>query len=78
MAIGELPATWAAVLVHTGSFESIGDTYRSLGAWVARNAAPNGGRIRERYVVGPTDTDDPDAYRTEISWPIYANTVPAV
>jgi DNA-binding transcriptional MerR regulator len=70
MAVGELPATWAAVLVHTGSFESIGDTYRSLGAWVARHAVPSGGRIRERYTVGPSDAADPDAYRTEISWPI--------
>ena len=74
MAIGELPSTWAAVLVHKGSFDSIGDTYRSLGAWAARNAAPSGGRIRERYVVGSTDTADPDAYRTEISWPIHGHT----
>ena len=59
-----------AVLVHAGDYDSIGDTYRTLGAWVARNAEHAGERVREWYVVGPCDTDDPDAYRTEIAWPI--------
>jgi DNA-binding transcriptional MerR regulator len=68
--IGEVPAAWSAVLVHTGDLDSIGDTYRTLGAWVARHAAPAGERIRERYVVGRREGAAVDAYRTEISWPI--------
>ena len=70
VSIGELPATRAAVLVHAGGYESIGDTYRTLGAWVARNAEHAGERVREWYVVGPGDVDDPKAFRTEIVWPI--------
>ena len=68
--VGEVPATRAAVLVHTGDYDSIGDTYRTLGAWVARHAEHAGERVREWYVIGPLDTDDPGEYRTEISWPI--------
>jgi DNA-binding transcriptional MerR regulator len=71
---GEVPAARVAVLVHAGSYDDIGDTYRALGAWVARHAEPTGERIREWYVVGPSDTDDPSAWRTEIAWPIAAGT----
>lgn len=70
LVLGELPAARVAVLVHAGSYDAIGDTYRMLGAWVARHAAPSGERIRERYVVGPPDVADTGLYRTEIAWPI--------
>jgi DNA-binding transcriptional MerR regulator len=70
LALGEAPAARTAVLVHAGGYDTIGDTYRMLGAWVARHATPSGQRIRERYVVGAPDVDDPDLFRTEIAWPI--------
>jgi effector-binding domain-containing protein len=73
---GEVPAARVAVLVHTGSYDDIGDTYRSLGAWVARHAQPSGERIREWYVVGPSETADAHAWRTEIAWPITSPTNP--
>ena len=65
-----LPAAEVAVLVHAGDYHSIGATYRSLGAWVARHARHAEERVREWYLVGPTDTDDPGRYRTEIAWPV--------
>ena len=65
-----MPAGWVAVLVHTGDYETILDTYRTLGAWVARHATHLGHPVRERYLVGAPDVDDPTAYRTEIAWPI--------
>jgi len=70
VSIGEVPAAWVAVLVHVGAYESVGDTYRTLGAWVARNAEHAGERIREWYVVSYAETSDPAAFRTEIAWPI--------
>ncbi len=75
VAFGEVPAVRVAVLVHAGSYDDIGDTYRALGAWVARHAEPTGERIREWYVVGPSDTADDTAWRTEIAWPITAGPV---
>jgi DNA-binding transcriptional MerR regulator len=69
--VGELPATEVAVLAHVGSYDHIDETYRRLGAWVAANAEPADLPVRERYLVGPDEVDDPDGYRTEISWPIH-------
>ncbi|MBV8715442.1 MAG: MerR family transcriptional regulator [Chloroflexi bacterium] len=68
--LSEVPAVKAAVLVHAGDYATMGDTYRTLGAWVARHAEPSGERIREWYRVAPWETEDVAAFRTEIAWPI--------
>lgn len=68
--VGELPATDVAVLAHHGEYDTMDDTYRTLGAWVAERAEPADLPVRELYVVGFADTDEPDNYRTEICWPI--------
>jgi DNA-binding transcriptional MerR regulator len=60
--VGELPATDVAVVMHHGSFESMVDTYRHLGAWVATNAEPADLPVREYYL---------DDVNTEICWPVY-------
>lgn len=60
--VGELPATDVAVVVHKGSFESMVDTYRNLGAWVAGNAEPADLAVREYYL---------DEVNTEICWPVH-------
>jgi DNA-binding transcriptional MerR regulator len=73
---GEVPAARVAVLVHAGGYDDIAETYRALGAWVARHAEPTGERIREWYVVGPSETADPATWRTEIAWPIAATPEP--
>jgi DNA-binding transcriptional MerR regulator len=59
--VGELPATDVAVVVHHGSLESMVDTYRNLGAWVATNAEPTDLAVREYYL---------DEVNTEICWPV--------
>lgn len=76
VSLGEVPAAEVAVLVHPGGYDSIDTTYRTLGAWVARNAEHADGRVREWYVMGPGQSDDPDHYRTEIAWPILPGSGP--
>ncbi len=66
-----LPAVELAVTTHEGEHDGIDVTYGRLGAWVARNALTVAGPVRERYLVGPRDTDDPEAWRTEIGWPVF-------
>jgi DNA-binding transcriptional MerR regulator len=66
----ELPAVTVAVLTHRGGYDSIGDRYQALGAWVAHHARPTGAPVREIYAVGPTETDEPADYRTDICWPV--------
>ncbi len=72
--LGELPAERVAVLVHHGPYETMEETYRRLGAWVAHHAEPAGTRVREIYTVSVDDTDDPEQFRTEICWPITPST----
>ena len=56
--------------MHVGDLDAILDTYRTLGAWVARNERHAGAPVREHYLVGPLDVDDPGRHRTEIAWPV--------
>lgn len=71
-----LPAAELAVATHTGPHDDIGVTYDELGAWVVANALRVTGPVRETYLVGPRDTDDPAAWRTEIGWPVCALSAP--
>jgi GyrI-like small molecule binding domain len=70
IAIGELPATDVAVIDHRGDYDDLEDTYRDLGSWVASHGEPAELPVRELYLLGPGDTDDPNEYRTEICWPL--------
>ena len=70
--VDELAASDVAVLSHLGAYDTLEDTYRELGAWVGANAEPTGDAVREHYLVGPADTDDPDDYRTDLRWPVRA------
>src|SRR3712207_2901142 len=66
-----LPAVELAVTTHVGEHDDIDVTYGELGAWVVANALAVAGPVRERYLVGPRDTAEPGAWRTEIGWPVF-------
>ncbi|WP_088318721.1 MerR family transcriptional regulator [Kineosporia sp. R_H_3] len=66
-----LPAVELAVTTHPGDHDDIDVTYGVLGAWVVANALAVAGPVRETYLVGPRDTADPLAWRTEIGWPVF-------
>ncbi|MGY1744092.1 MerR family transcriptional regulator [Blastococcus sp. SYSU D00695] len=66
-----LPAAELAVTTHGGEHEGVEVTYGELGTWVVQNAMSVAGPVREVYVVGPRDTPDPAAWRTEIGWPVF-------
>ena len=71
--LSEVPAARVAVLVHAGGYDSIGDSYSRLGAWVAHNAVSADRPVREMYLVSYDETDDPARFRTEIHWPLVAD-----
>ncbi|WP_336921951.1 MerR family transcriptional regulator [Aquipuribacter sp. SD81] len=66
-----LPAVELAVTTHVGAHDDIDVTYGELGSWVVRNAMSVAGPVRESYLVGPRDTPDPSAWRTELGWPVF-------
>ncbi len=67
-----LPAVELAVTTHVGGHEDIDVTYGELGVWVVEHLLAVAGPVRETYLVGPRDTDDPEAWRTEIGWPVFS------
>lgn len=66
-----LPPVELAVATHIGDHDDIEVTYGELGSWVVANALAVAGPVRETYLVGPRDTADPAAWRTEIGWPVF-------
>jgi DNA-binding transcriptional MerR regulator len=66
-----LPAVELAVGTHVGDHDDITVTYGELGGWVVANALAVAGPVRESYLVGPRDTADVSAWRTEIGWPVF-------
>jgi hypothetical protein len=45
-----------------------------LATHVAQHAIAIDGPIREYFLVGPQDTRDETAWRTEIGWPVFHTT----
>ncbi|WP_433729972.1 MerR family transcriptional regulator [Nocardia sp. CA-129566] len=70
LSIIELPARRFAVTVHSGPFDDFDRTYGALGSHVAEHDTALAEPVRELYVLGPGEIDDPTAYRTEVCWPI--------
>ncbi|WP_405159449.1 MerR family transcriptional regulator [Nocardia sp. NBC_01499] len=66
----ELPARRFAVALHEGDFDDFDRTYGALGSYVAEHGTALAEPVRERYLLSPDDTDDPNTYRTEICWPV--------
>ena len=69
-----LPRVEYAIAVHVGSLDDIDLTYAALGTVVAERAIGVQGPIRENFMVGPPETLDQAARRTEICWPIFQTT----
>jgi len=66
-----IPAIEMATIVHEGSLANIDLAYGSLATYVAQHALAIEGPLREYYLVGPLDTPDESAWRTEIGWLIF-------
>jgi effector-binding domain-containing protein len=57
--------------VHEGPHANIDVAYGALATYVTQHALAIDGPLREYYLVGPLDTADANAWRTEIGWPIF-------
>ena len=67
----EVPAAELAITVHHGAHDDIDVSYGQLGPYVTEHALAVAGPVRETYLVGPRETADPAAWRTEIGWPVF-------
>jgi DNA-binding transcriptional MerR regulator len=71
-----IPEAELAVIVHAGPHRNVDRSYGALARYVAEHAVPVDGPIREYYLVGPSDTADEGAWRTEIGWPVFSTGTP--
>jgi AraC family transcriptional regulator len=65
----ELPGGRAAVAMHEGPYETIGQVHEALDAFVHERGG-HGETAREVYLVRPGDDPDPVNWRTEVVYPI--------
>jgi DNA-binding transcriptional MerR regulator len=66
-----VPAAELATTVHAGPLSEIDRAYGLLAAYVTQHALAVDGPIREYYLVGPHQTAEQTAWRTEVGWPIF-------
>lgn len=67
---GALPGGPAAVAVHAGSYDQLGETYAALERWMEENGFRAAGPPWESYITDPADFPDPGDWRTEVYWPL--------
>lgn len=65
-----LPAGPTAHTVHHGAYSGLGDAYTALTAWIEKNGCAVAGAPYEIYRVNQFDTLDPDAWETDIYFPV--------
>jgi effector-binding domain-containing protein len=76
IAAGELPSGPAAVTVHLGAHDKLGEAYGRIAAWVEENHRESAGPAREVYYWIDLSQDldpsgwDPSTWRTELIQPI--------
>ena len=65
-----LPAGEAAVTVHTGSYDGLGDAHAAVEQWIHEQGHTSAGALREIYVTDPGEVPNPDDWQTQIVWPL--------
>ncbi len=65
-----LPGGNMACVVHHGPYETIGQAYTAVMAWIEPNGYRINGPVRELYLTDPAETPDPKDNVTEIQVPV--------
>jgi AraC family transcriptional regulator len=72
MSVATLPACDAAVTIHTGSYDGLGDAHAAVEQYLAQHELTKAGPPREVYLTDPGEVPDPRQWKTQIVWPIRA------
>ena len=67
--LSELPGGLTAVVVHRGSYETLGESYGLFHDWIHQQGHDEGEGPWESYVDAPGSVSDQSQVRTEIYWP---------
>lgn len=66
--VGTLPSGRLAAVLHAGDYAGVALAHAALGSWAATHGVEADSSLQELYLVGPHDTSDPAAWRTEVGW----------
>jgi AraC family transcriptional regulator len=67
---GELGGCEAAVTMHVGPYDTIGQTYGALQGWIESQGRRPSAIMWERYLSDPDAEPDPSKWMTEVVWPV--------
>jgi AraC family transcriptional regulator len=68
--LSELPGGPAAVAVHEGAYDKLGETHVAVERWVEAQKRTPAGAPWESYITDPGEKPDPKDWRTEVIWPL--------
>ncbi|TFD52732.1 AraC family transcriptional regulator [Cryobacterium frigoriphilum] len=68
--IEDLPGGPAVVAVHTGGYDTIGETHQRLTDWICQQHLAAASLSWEEYVIGPAESPDPAAWQTRLVYPL--------
>ena len=66
----ELPATTAAYTLYSGPYEELASGWSEFEAWIAARGHRSAPSLWETYLVDPSVTPDPAAWRTGLTRPL--------
>ncbi len=66
----EVPEITAAVMLHKGPYENIGETYRKVYDWIKANGYEAAGGGRSSTINGPWNRENSEEYLTEVQIPV--------
>ncbi len=65
-----LPASEAAVTVHTGPYDGLGDAHAAIEQYLDAEGLTKSGAPREVYLTDPGEVPDPKDWKTQVLWPV--------
>ncbi len=65
-----LEAGRAAVTIHRGSYDGLGDAHAALERFLHEQGEEPRGPLREVYLTDPGEVPNPDDWRTQLIWPV--------
>jgi effector-binding domain-containing protein len=70
VAVATLPGGSAVEATHVGSYDTLGETYSAISAWLADQKLTPAEDVFEEYLVGPDGEPDATKWRTRIVFPL--------
>jgi predicted enzyme related to lactoylglutathione lyase/effector-binding domain-containing protein len=67
---GTLPETDAFEVVHTGPYDTLGDTYAAIQKRIREAGKSPSDTMWEFYLNGPPSEPDPSKWQTKVVWPV--------